>query len=76
MPQWYTYTNCWLFYGDIRVFKEQFQSSVALAQVPDAGKVGHLEQHLNGGTLSFFLNYREAAKHFEYCSCSAGARLH
>ena len=34
---------------DIRVFKEQTQSLIAIAQIPDAGKVAYLKPHLTGG---------------------------
>ena len=40
---------------DFRVFKEQIQSSIALAQVPDVGKVDYLKLDLTGGALSNFL---------------------
>ena len=40
---------------DFRVFTEHIQSSMALAQVPDAGKVDYLKLHLTGETLSYFL---------------------
>ena len=40
---------------DFRVFKEQIQSSIALAQVPDVGKVDYLKLHLTGGALIYFL---------------------
>ena len=47
---------------DFRVFKEQIQSSIALSQVPNAGKVDYLKLHLSGGALSYFLELPAASK--------------
>ena len=39
---------------DFRVFREQLESSIALAQVPNAQQVGFLKLHLQGGPLNYF----------------------
>ena len=47
---------------DFRVFREQLESSIALAQVPNAQQVGFLKLHLQGVALNYFLELPTASK--------------
>ena len=47
---------------DFRVFREQLESSIALAQVPNAQQFGFLKLHLQGGALNYFLESPTANK--------------
>ena len=47
---------------DFRVFREQIESSIAVAQVPNVQQVGFLKFHLQGGALNYFLELPTASK--------------
>ena len=47
---------------DFRVFREQLESSIALAQEPNAQQVGFLKLHLQVGALNYFLESPAAGK--------------
>ena len=47
---------------DIRIFREQIESSIELAQVPAIGRVGYLKLQLQGGALNYFLELPDAER--------------
>ena len=47
---------------DFRIFREQLENSIELAQVPAIGRVGYLKLHLQGGALNYFLELPDAER--------------
>ena len=47
---------------DFRIFREQLESSIELAQVPAIAHVSYLKLHLQGGALNCFLELPDAER--------------